>query len=93
SLSILLTHQPSTWLVRLAADREFDMFLGGHTHGGQIVFPLPGFLLTGSSFETDYVTGFHRVGSMLVSINNGLGLTLAPIRYHAPAEVTLIVLR
>ncbi|MFY9607407.1 MAG: metallophosphoesterase [Blastocatellia bacterium] len=93
SLSILLTHQPSTWLVRVAADREYDLFLGGHTHGGQIVFPLPGFLLTGSSFETKYVTGFYRVGSMLVSINNGLGLTLAPIRYHAPAEVTLIVLK
>lgn len=93
SLSIFLTHQPSPWLVRLAADRGYDLFLGGHTHGGQIVFPLPGFLLTGSSFETNYVTGFYRVGSMLVSINNGLGLTLAPIRYHAPAEVTLIVLR
>jgi uncharacterized protein len=93
SLSILLTHQPSPWLVRLAADCEYDFFLGGHTHGGQIVFPLPGFLLTGSSFETKYVTGFYRVGSMLVSINNGLGLTLAPIRYHAPAEVTLIVLK
>lgn len=93
SLSILLTHQPSSWLVRFAAERQYDLFLGGHTHGGQIVFPLPGFLLTGSSFETDYVTGFYSVGSMLVSINNGLGLTLAPIRYHAPAEVTLIVLR
>lgn len=93
ALSILLTHQPSTWLVRVAAEREYDLFLGGHTHGGQIVFPLPGFLLTGSTFETDYVTGFYRVGSMLVSINNGLGLTLAPIRYNAPAEVTLIVLK
>lgn len=93
SASILLTHQPSPWLVELAADRKYDLFLAGHTHGGQIVFPLPGFLLTGSSFETKFVTGFHKVGSMLVSINNGLGLTLAPIRYHAPAEVTLIVLR
>jgi predicted MPP superfamily phosphohydrolase len=93
STSILLTHQPSTWLVDTAADRKYDLFLAGHTHGGQIVFPLPGFLLTGSSFETKYVTGFYDVGSMRVSINNGLGLTLAPIRYHAPAEVTLIVLR
>ncbi|MFY9554470.1 MAG: metallophosphoesterase [Blastocatellia bacterium] len=91
--SILLTHQPSTWLVKLAADRDYNLFLGGHTHGGQIAFLLPGFLLTGSSFETRYVTGFYDVGSLLVSINNGLGLTLAPIRYQAPAEVTLIVLK
>ena len=93
SVSILLTHQPSTWLVEAAANRKYDLFLAGHTHGGQIAFPLPGFLLTGSSFETRYVTGFYNVGSMLVSINNGLGLTLAPIRYNAPAEVTLIILR
>lgn len=91
--SILLTHQPSTWLVELAAERNYDLLVAGHTHGGQIVFPLPGFLLTGSSFETKYVTGFYDVKSMLVSINNGLGLTLAPIRYQAPAEVTLIKLR
>jgi hypothetical protein len=50
-------------------------------------------LLRGSRLETRYVTGFYRVGRMLVSVNNELGLTLAPIRYHAPAEVTLIVVK
>ncbi|HST23871.1 MAG TPA: metallophosphoesterase [Blastocatellia bacterium] len=92
-VNILLTHQPSEWLVDYAAAHHYDLFVAGHTHGGQIVFPLPGFLLTGSSFETRYVTGFYKAGDMLVSINNGLGLTLAPIRYQAPAEVTVITLR
>jgi predicted MPP superfamily phosphohydrolase len=92
-VSILLTHQPSGWLVDYAAEHHYDLLTAGHTHGGQIVFPLPGFLLTGSSFETAYVTGFYSVGPMLVSINNGLGLTLAAVRYHAPAEVTLLTLR
>jgi predicted MPP superfamily phosphohydrolase len=92
-VNILLTHQPSEWLVAYAAEHGYDLFVAGHTHGGQIVFPLPGFLLTGSSFETRYVTGFYKAGAMLVSINNGLGLTLAPIRYQAPAEVTVITLR
>ena len=93
AVNILLTHQPSPSIVSYAEARGYDLFTAGHTHGGQIAFPLPGFLLTGSSFETDYVSGFYRVGSMLVSINNGLGLTLAPVRYHAPAEVTMIVLK
>ena len=92
-VNILLTHQPSEWLVDYAAEHHYDLFVAGHTHGGQIAFPLPGFLLTGSSFETRYVTGFYKAGEMLVSINNGLGLTLAPIRYQAPAEVTVITLR
>lgn len=92
-VNILLTHQPSPWLVKHAEENGYNLFLAGHTHGGQIAFPLPGFLLTGSSFETDYVSGFYNVGPMLVSVTNGLGLTLAAVRYHAPAEVTLIVLR
>jgi predicted MPP superfamily phosphohydrolase len=92
-VDIFLTHQPSPAIVDYATAKGYDLFVAGHTHGGQIVFPLPGFLLTGSSFETRYVTGFYDVGRMLASITNGLGLTLAPIRYHAPAEVTLILLR
>jgi predicted MPP superfamily phosphohydrolase len=91
-VNVLLTHQPSEWLVDYAAGHDYDLLVAGHTHGGQIVFPLPGFLLTGSSFETRYVTGFYSAGPLTVSINNGLGLTLAPVRYHAPAEVTLISL-
>ena len=92
-INILLTHQPSEWLVKHAQENGYDMFLAGHTHGGQVVFPLPGFLLTGSSFETPYVSGFYRVGPMFVSVTNGLGLTLAPVRYNAPAEITLLILR
>jgi len=89
-LDIFIAHQPSTWLVQSVAGAGYDLFLGGHTHGGQVTFPLPGFLLTGSSFETRYVTGTFRLGSTLASVNNGLGMTLAPIRYQAPAEVTVI---
>lgn len=92
-LSIFLTHQPSEPLVKFAAERRYDLFLAGHTHGGQIVLPLPGILITGSTLETRYVSGFEQVGSMLVSVTNGLGLTLAPIRYNAPAEVTMIRIR
>ena len=90
AVNIFLIHQPAEDLVSYAEQKGYELFLGGHTHGGQIVFPLPGFLLTGSSFETRFVTGFYEVGKMLVSVNNGLGMTLAPIRYHAPAEVTSI---
>ncbi len=93
AINIFLVHQPAHSMVDYAKEKGYELFLAGHTHGGQIAFPLPGFLLTGSSFETRYVTGFYQVGKMLVSVNNGLGLTLAPIRYQAPAEVTFIRLR
>jgi len=93
ALDVFFTHQPSNSLVSTVAQNRYPLFIAGHTHGGQIVFPLPGFLLTGSTFETHYVTGFFNQGSTLISICNGLGMTLAPIRYQAPAEVVVIEVR
>jgi predicted MPP superfamily phosphohydrolase len=92
-LDIFYTHQPSNWIVESAAAAGYNLFLAGHTHGGQIAFPLPGFILTGSSFETHYVTGGFKQGDTWINICNGLGLTLAPIRYRAPAELTIIEVR
>jgi predicted MPP superfamily phosphohydrolase len=90
ALALFLTHQPTVDLVHWAAEREYDLFLAGHTHGGQVVFNYFGYRACISNRETSFVSGFFRVGSMLVSVTNGLGLTLAPVRFHAPAEITLI---
>jgi predicted MPP superfamily phosphohydrolase len=90
-LHILLTHQPAERVVDAAASARYDIVLAGHTHGGQIVLHPLGIPLTPSMRETRYVSGTYAVGSMTVVVTNGIGLTLAPIRYHAPAEVTSIV--
>lgn len=93
-LRIIAPHQVPERLVHRALEHGYHLFLAGHTHGGQVAFGIPGlFLLQGSRTETPYVTGFFDLGSMLVSVNNGLGLTLAPIRFQAPAEVSLITVR
>lgn len=91
-LKIFIVHQPSEELVEFAGKNNYDIFLGGHTHGGQVVFALPGIKLTPVSFENSYLSGQYRFGSMFININNGLGFTFAPIRYNAPASVTLIKL-
>ncbi|HEY4612278.1 MAG TPA: metallophosphoesterase [Bacteroidota bacterium] len=88
---ILLVHQPREFLVEYAKTQSYHLFTAGHTHGGAIAFGIPGmFLLAGSRFETKYFTGFYEVGDMLVSVNNGLGHTLTPIRFQAPVEITVI---
>jgi predicted MPP superfamily phosphohydrolase len=92
ALKIFITHQPSNGLVEFAAKSNYDIFLAGHTHGGQIVFSPFGIKVAPVSLETNYLSGQYRFGSMFININNGLGLTLAPIRYNAPASVTLIKL-
>lgn len=88
--SILIAHQPSPSLVQWAKEQDYDLFLAGHTHGGQIALPLPGFRLALARLETPFVSGAHDVGSLWVNVTNGLGLTFAPLRFHAPAEITLL---
>jgi predicted MPP superfamily phosphohydrolase len=90
---ILLVHQPAEWLIRLASERGYNIVIAGHTHGGQIVFHPLGFPLTPSMRETRYYSGVYKMGSTAIVVTDGVGLTLAPVRYHAPAEVTTIVLR
>ena len=87
-LRILLVHQPAEDVVEAAADAGYDLVLAGHTHGGQIVFHPLGIPLTPSMRETKYYRGHHKVGETHVVVTRGVGLTLAPIRYHARAEVT-----
>lgn len=91
-LKILLVHQPRDFLVETAAKHGYHLLLAGHTHGGQIVlhpFYVP---VTPSRGETKFYRGQYRYKGMAVVITNGIGLTLAPVRYHAPAEITKLVL-
>lgn len=91
TLKILLVHQPAESLVEFAALERYNLFLAGHTHGGGVAFGIPGlFLFSPASMESKYVSGFYEVGRMLVSVTNGIGMTLAPIRFHAPAEISVI---
>lgn len=76
--------------MELAAEKGYNLFLAGHTHGGQIVFKPFGVTFTPPRFESAFYRGAFFLHRMFVSINSGLGLTLAPIRFNAPAEITSI---
>ncbi len=91
-LKIVLVHQPARIVIEKAEKYGYDLLLAGHTHGGQIVFHPFGYSLTPSRFENEFYTGTHRFGKLTVVVTNGTGLTLAPLRYGAPAELTKIIL-
>lgn len=91
-LKMLLVHQPAEWLIHLASEHGYDLVVAGHTHGGQVVLHPLGFPVTPSMRETEYYSGTYTVGPTAVVVTNGVGLSLAPIRYHARAEITTIVL-
>ena len=89
-LKIALVHQPSELVINTAKKYGYHIVLAGHTHGGQIVFRPFGFSLTATQFENRFYSGFYETDNLPVIVTNGVGLTLAPIRYQAPAEVTVI---
>jgi predicted MPP superfamily phosphohydrolase len=90
---IFLTHQPRPHLIEVAYKNNYNLFLAGHTHGGQISFVFPFVHISPTMFETKYIRGDFWFNRMLMVVNRGLGMSLAPIRYNSTPEVTLIVLR
>jgi uncharacterized protein len=89
-LNIFLTHQPRKYLIEHAYNNNYDMYLAGHTHGGQITFLFPLIHLSPTLIETQYVKGAFVFNGMLLYVNRGLGMSLVPMRYNSTPEVTLI---
>lgn len=92
-VKILMSHQPSERLATAAKSYGYDLFLAGHTHGGQIVLPFFFYDVNPAHMETKYAVGSYREDDFLVNVNAGLGSSLAPIRYNAPAAISTILLK
>lgn len=90
-LRILLHHYPDE--VLRAADLGTDLYLAGHTHGGQVALPFYGALVTLSKLGKRFESGLHRVGTTWEYTNRGIGMeggTSPRVRFAARPEVTVI---
>lgn len=94
-LKLFLNHQPNLDLVEKAKEYNYDIFLTGHTHGGQIVFWYPPFFnISGTTLtEPTYIQGKYMSENLLVAVSAGLGVSIAPIRYNATPEIISIRLK
>lgn len=92
-IRISMSHQPSERVVKASADAGYDVYLGGHTHGGQIVIPFFFVAINPALMETPYPVGKFEVEGLIANINSGLGASLSPLRYGAPASVSTIILQ
>ncbi|TPW21900.1 MAG: hypothetical protein FD126_214 [Elusimicrobia bacterium] len=93
SLSIALHHYPDE--VFQASDSGVDLYLAGHTHGGQVALPFYGALITLSRWGKRFEAGRYRVGPTTLYVNRGIGMEggHAPrVRFWARPELTLIEL-
>jgi uncharacterized protein len=90
---VLLYHAPD--LMPQAAELGLDLYLCGHTHGGQVRLPLYGALITSSQLGKRFEMGHYRLGDTHLYVSRGLGLEGlgAPrVRFLAPPEITLVTI-
>ena len=90
AFTLLLYHSPD--LMPEAVELGVDLYLCGHTHGGQIRLPLFGALVTSSDFGKRYEMGRYEETDTTLYVSRGLGMEGmgAPrARFLAPPEVVL----
>lgn len=92
-IKIVASHQASDRLIDYSKNSGTDFLLSGHTHGGQVRIPVFFYPFTAVRSETKFVRGHWMLGDMLLNVNSGLGFTLSPVRYNAPAQVSVITIQ
>lgn len=84
---ILLCHQPE-YFDRYLRDRDIDLFVAGHAHGGQWRFFGRGVFAPDQGLFPKYTSGVHE-GRLVIS--RGLCNTVSPIpRLFNPREIVVI---
>ena len=94
AFTIFLAHSPESY--KQAAQFQAQLYLCGHTHGGQICLPKTvkrGPLLTNSKAPRFTASGLWQFQKMLGYTSRGAGASSIPLRFNCPGEISLITLR
>lgn len=93
--TIYLHHSPDAVdeLRARAPGQRIDLFLCGHTHGGQVRLPGWGAVLTRTRHHKKYERGLFDVDGIPMYVNRGVGCSggaLPPVRFLCRPEVAVI---
>jgi len=69
-----------------------SLLLAGHTHCGQVVLPVVGYLAQVSYYGARFACGLIHDGGQVVVVTAGLGTSDVPIRFGAPPDLWLLTL-
>jgi predicted MPP superfamily phosphohydrolase/uncharacterized membrane protein len=93
AFTLLLYHSPD--LILEAAEHQVDLYLGGHTHGGQLRLPFHGAIITSSMYGKRYASGLFEEGGTTMYISRGLGFEgggMPRARFLCRPEIVIIEL-
>jgi uncharacterized protein len=87
----MLCHKP--YYFREMLDKNIDLILSGHTHGGQVVLARVGKLnLSIAAAVSPYISGLYQEKNSKMYISDGIGTVGMPIRLNCPPEITILTL-
>lgn len=87
--TVVLSHSPD---IAPALPPRFGLVLAGHTHCGQIVLPLIGYLATASRHGERYACGMVREPRRTTIVSAGIGTSVLPFRFGAPPDFWVITI-
>jgi predicted MPP superfamily phosphohydrolase len=89
---ILLAHDPRR--LTEAAALKIPLVLSGHTHGGQVVFPIAGAVAAEKfSPPVPLMSGLGRRQETTIFVSRGVGTIYVPVRINCPPEVAVLTLQ
>ncbi|GJL55355.1 MAG: metallophosphoesterase [Nitrospirales bacterium] len=84
---ILLAHSPE--IIEEAALADIDLYLCGHSHGGQICMPGGTPIIVNSRCGREYAAGSWRHHHMQGYTTRGVGTSLLPVRLSCRPEIVV----
>jgi len=87
---LVFTHNPDLFP---QIPSRVSLTLAGHTHGGQVYFPLLGRLVVPSRFGERYAIGHVVENGRHLFVTAGVGTSIVPVRFLVPPEISIIRLR
>ena len=87
---IALTHNPDIFP---NVPQRVQLVLAGHTHGGQVRFPLIGSVVQSSEYGDRWERGHVFENNHHLFVTSGIGTSIVPVRFGLPPEIVLLTLK
>ncbi len=89
--SIVLSHRPEVFNTYI--EKEIDLVLVGHAHGGQIRIPfIGGVVAPNQGFFPKYTSGMFEENKTTMIVSRGIGNSILPFRINNRPELVVITL-
>ncbi|HEU4510654.1 MAG TPA: metallophosphoesterase [Pyrinomonadaceae bacterium] len=73
--------------------QRVQLLLAGHTHGGQVRFPLIGSVISSSRLGERYERGHVFENGHHLFVTTGIGTSILAVRFGVPPEIVLLTLQ